>query len=140
MQLISHKEKILELTELDAVLGGIVNERGGVVDYDDEGIFRSNNEMSQFRQFYVEKILCDKEGRPVRATFCVYENAGRIKARLVNVVYLEEKDSADNVVALPGYTKDDAYFVEVFEKSYISPYSTLENIYFSGSKPRAPTL
>ncbi|MFZ2715604.1 MAG: hypothetical protein WAZ44_00005, partial [Minisyncoccia bacterium] len=47
-------------------------------------IVQSNNQ-------YFDKILRDKEGKLVRATFCVYESSGRIKARLISLSYLEEK-------------------------------------------------
>ena len=89
----------------------------------------------------IEKVLRDKEGRLVRATFYIYESAGRIKARLIDFKYLneEEFDNSSNF-ALSGYEKEQKYFTKVFEKALISPYITSENIYFSGSKPRAPTL
>ena len=89
----------------------------------------------------VEKVLRDKEGRLVRANFYIYESAGRIKARLIDFVYLDEKNiDKSEVVALIGYTKENSYFTEVFEKSFISPFVNSETIYSSGSKPRAPTF
>ncbi|MBI4155817.1 MAG: hypothetical protein HY507_01120 [Candidatus Zambryskibacteria bacterium] len=89
----------------------------------------------------VEKILRDKQGRLVRARFYVYESGERIKARLVDFVYLDEKDSNNTEkFSLPGYKKEDKYFYEIFEKSQTSPFTTLESLYFLGSKPRAPTF
>ena len=39
----------------------------------------------------VEKVLRDKEGKLIRARFFVYENGGRIKARLLDFVYIAEQ-------------------------------------------------
>jgi hypothetical protein len=90
---------------------------------------------------YVEKILHDKDGRLVRATFCVYENGGRIKARLVDVVYLDEYQGLDSKTSeLFGFVakqKIENVCDSVFD--IVSPYFS-NILYFSGSKPRAPTF
>lgn len=90
----------------------------------------------------VEKIFRDKDGRLVRANFCVYENAGRIKARLVDFVYIAEQILlAGATYFLPGFAKTKLAFAEVSNGiSYSPSYFNVNNIYFSGSKPRAPTF
>jgi hypothetical protein len=86
----------------------------------------------------VEKILRDKEGRLVRARFSVYENAGRIKARLLDFTYIESLKGA--VLALGGFIKQTlVQTVSKFEKVFISPLFSI-TLNFIGSKPRAPTL
>ena len=88
----------------------------------------------------VEKVLRDKEGRLVRARFQVYENAGRIKARLVDFVYLTEKAISSAVQALPGFFKKVTSRFDLEVRGIISPFITFEILHFSGSKPRAPTF
>ncbi len=98
-------------------------------------------QIIQSKNNIVEKVIRDKEGRLVRATFQVYENAGRIKARLVDFVYIEElKQFVGKVFALVGNIGKKLTWSENSIKSFVLPFVTLENIYFSGSKPRAPTL
>lgn len=90
----------------------------------------------------VEKVLRDREGKLIRAKFFVYENGGRIKARLLEFVYLTELALASGVnFILSGFVKAKE-IVNSFSnsKSFTSPFVILETIYFSGSKPRAPTL
>ena len=88
----------------------------------------------------VEKILRDKEGRLVRATFYVYESAGRIKARLVDFVYLSEEFVKSATFFLTGFSKTNTQGNPVYNpKSVISSFVS-EILFFSGSKPRAPTL
>ncbi len=90
---------------------------------------------------FVEKIIRDKEGRLVRATFSVYENGGRIKARLVEYVYLTNGTISGNVLALGGLTSPKVKNQNFsFDKTVKSPYFNKESLYFSGSKPRAPTF
>lgn len=89
---------------------------------------------------YVERIIRDKNGRLVRATFCVYEYSGHIKARLISAEYIKE-DIIENrsTPALVGFVqKELKNFVEYVGET-ISPYFNLNTLYFSGSKPRAPT-
>ena len=89
---------------------------------------------------FIEKILRDKEGRLVRATFCVYESAGRIKARLIDVVYLEEKSISGKVISLVGLVRKVSSPRQRLGHKLVSPYLTFEILYFGGSKPRAPTF
>lgn len=86
----------------------------------------------------IEKIIRDKNGNLVRAKFFVYENAGRIKARLIEAIIIHTLKGATQ--ALSGFAKERINYVvnysrEVFKSSYFNK----ENLYFSGSKPRAPT-
>ena len=89
----------------------------------------------------IEKILRDKEGRLVRATFYVYENAGRVKARLIDFVYLSEKVLKNTSLALSGFSKKASLArTDLARKSVVSPFLNFEILFFSGCKPRAPTL
>lgn len=88
----------------------------------------------------IEKVLRDKDGRLVRASFCVYQESGRVKARLLNVVYLDESLENKEVLCLEGL-KDNFEF-EVEEKQdhkILSPYFDFNILSFLGSKPRAPS-
>ena len=88
----------------------------------------------------IEKILRDKEGRLVRATFYVYENAGRVKARLVDFVYLSEETLKSTKIFLAGFLKTQVSKLQnVINKLNISSFINREILFFSGSKPRAPT-
>jgi hypothetical protein len=87
----------------------------------------------------VEKIIRDKEGKLVRARFFLYENAGRIKARLIDFTYIQEL-AHSVILAIGGVVKKAVYSVRTFVKVSIEPFLNFENIYLSGSKPRAPTL
>lgn len=98
--------------------------------------------LIQSKSNIVEKVLRDKEGKLIRARFFVYENGGRIKARLLDFVYLTEQvllSSANFLLSSLSKTKS---IVTKFSsvKTYTSPFTILNTIYFSGSKPRAPTL
>ena len=90
---------------------------------------------------YIEKILRDKEGRLVRAKFSIYESEGRIKARLVDFVYLTEKVVSKTVYFLSGFSKTKATpMSDIGDKLISSPFITSEILYSTGSKPRAPTF
>ena len=91
----------------------------------------------------VEKILRDKGGRLCRATFCVYENAGRVKARLVSVEYIDEAPKIQNKsYSLTGFVSklSKVYSEGFFPKTFQSPYFNNNLLYSLGLKPRAPTL
>jgi hypothetical protein len=99
-------------------------------------------QLTPSRQQTVEKILRDKNGRLVRATFSVYENAGRVKARLISAVVLKENTTLENkIFSLPGLEKkgSDPIFKYVKIKMGSDPFFS-NLLYTSGSKPRAPTL
>ncbi len=100
-------------------------------------IVQSNNQ-------YFDKILRDKEGKLVRATFCVYESAGRVKARLINLTYLEERaitGKTSSLSSLMSKTVFDTQLGSSASKLIVSsPYFSKLTLYFNGSKPRAPTI
>jgi hypothetical protein len=89
---------------------------------------------------YVEKILRDKNGQLVRATFCVYECAGSIKARLIKAELIDEVLSNKKVAVLTGFVKKELHDFVQHIGNIVSPYFSLNTLYFSGSKPRAPTI
>ncbi|MDQ5969124.1 MAG: hypothetical protein QG579_281 [Patescibacteria group bacterium] len=98
------------------------------------------NQLSKPIGNYVERIIRDKNGQLVRATFCVYECSGHIKARLVSAEYIKE-DIIENssTPVLAGFVERNTQnFIEYVGET-ISPYFNLNTLYFSGSKPRAPT-
>ncbi len=103
------------------------------------------NKMKQIIQSkgnIVEKVLRDREGRLVRAKFFVYENAGRVKARLVDLKYLEEAILLTaSKIFLPFYKKLKSIYVQLFPKQkFAYQFVQCETLYVSGSKPRAPTF
>ena len=90
----------------------------------------------------VEKVVRDKAGKLIRARFFVFESHGRIKARLVDFVYVAEQIYLKGANFLLSITMSKVPFdiKKYIGISYVSPYVVLNNIYFSGSKPRAPTF
>ena len=99
-------------------------------------------QITQSKNQFVEKVLRDKEGRLVRATFCVYENGGRVKARLVSVVYFAEKALRSAVFALSGFVHKKVSPVLNFKKLLRRRLRslTINVLYQNGSKPRAPSF
>ena len=98
-------------------------------------------QIVQSKSNIVEKIIRDKQGRLVRATFAVYENGGRIKARLVNFVYLTNNFLTGAVLALKGLSNKIKLGFKIYFKQLVPiPVETSETLYSSGSKPRAPTF
>jgi hypothetical protein len=88
-----------------------------------------------------ERVFRDKSGKLIRATFAVYENGGRIKARLLHFVYIETLALAGKVLALAGKIKNAISNFEKKVKFLINPPKfSLEKIEVLGSKPRAPTF
>lgn len=98
-------------------------------------------QITPSRSHTIEKILRDKNGQLIRATFRVYEDAGRIKARLLSAVVLEEAPALENkIFALPGFVSETAsQYIELIQSVIVSPYFS-NILYSSGSKPRAPTF
>ncbi len=60
-------------------------------------------QIIQAKTNFVEKIIRDKDGRLVRATFSVYENGGRIKAKLVDYVYITAGAICGKILSLAGF-------------------------------------
>ncbi len=89
----------------------------------------------------VEKVIRDKDGKLIRARFFVYENGGRIKARLLDFVYLTEQvllSSANFLLSVASKTKE--LVLESFGFSQYSIFFIQYSLFNLGSKPRAPTL
>jgi hypothetical protein len=91
---------------------------------------------------FIEKVLRDRNGRLVRATFCVYECNGRAKAHLLSAILIPELGAIEGktfaiggtvAYKIPLVSSTSAYFV-------VSPYFSSELLYSIGSKPRAPTF
>ena len=97
-------------------------------------------QIIQSKSNLIEKIFRDKEGRLIRARFFVYENAGRIKARLLDFVYINE--IAGKVFSLLGFSNSQysIFNIPYSANGIVSPYFVSEILYSSGSKPRAPTF
>lgn len=88
-----------------------------------------------------ERIFRVDDGRLLRATFCVYGSHGRLKARLVSVEYLDEKNLTGENLKLSGSAQEKTFFVsEKKVRPIVSPYIFLNTIFYSGTKPRAPTI
>ena len=89
----------------------------------------------------IEKIIRDTDGRLVRATFAVYESNGRVKARLLHVVFIDEPAEIENtVLKLGGFVLPKTFRSAIFPShKIISPYFS-NLLYVSGSQSRAPTF
>ena len=88
----------------------------------------------------VEKMITSPEGVVFKAIFLVYEEEGRVKARLVQAVPVSKKKHPI-VFALTGDVAAAPVVEivsEVVENQILSPYASL--LYFAGTKPRAPTF
>lgn len=99
-------------------------------------------QITQSKGNIVEKVIRDKDGKLIRARFFVFESHGRIKARLVDFVYVAEQaliGCANFLLSVAIKTKQ-ILIKNYIGISYVSPYVVLNNFYFSGTKPRAPTL
>lgn len=90
----------------------------------------------------VEKVLRDKEGKLIRARFFVYESGGRIKARLLDLVYLTEQVLLKGKELLLSIFKKDNFSKakNILGISLEAESYNLTTIFNLGSKPRAPTF
>ena len=100
----------------------------------------NNMQIIESNSKIVEKVLRDKEGRLVRASFQIYEVAGRVKARLIDFTYIETLKGA--VLSLSSLIKPKIVRLgsQASKLRFVSPYFTTDTLTFSGSKPRAPTF
>lgn len=97
----------------------------------------------ELRNYIVERELRDNAGRLARVTFLVYEEAGRMRARVIDVAYLEEANAGERPLAICGSSCDNAAVLpaeSVPGFGIESPYFDTELIYSIGSKPRAPAF
>lgn len=98
-------------------------------------------QIIQSQNQYFEKVIRDKDGRLIRAKFFVYENAGRIKARLVDFVYLSEQVLINSANFLLSVTSRTKKIFHKFSDVYLETTNyNLDTIFSIGSKPRAPTF
>ena len=89
----------------------------------------------------VEKLITSPEGVVFLATFLVFEEMGKVKARLVKAVPVQKAEKTDEVLAICGDVSK--CFVEILKEVFspdqiVSPYNSI--LYFTGAKPRAPTF
>lgn len=89
----------------------------------------------------VEKMITSPEGVVFQATFLVFEEFGKVKARLVKAVPIQKAENTGEVLAICGDVCNS--FVEILKEAFasykiISPYNSI--LYFTGVKPRAPTF
>lgn len=91
---------------------------------------------------FIEKIIRDKNGKLVRASFCVYECNGRARAHLLSAVLIDEHIAiANKVYSLAGLISKKIFGEKIiFDGKIASPYFNSNLLYSSGSKPRAPTI
>lgn len=98
-------------------------------------------QLSQPRGKIIEKVLQNPDGQMVRAVFCVYETEGRVKARLLHSTVIGIESQKPEILTLGGsifsYTPESRV---IFYTPIVSPFVDSNSIYFSGSKPRAPTI
>jgi len=98
-------------------------------------------QLSQPRGKIIEKVLHNPDGQFVRAVFCVYEVHGRVKVRLLHSTVIATQSQKSEILALTGYTFSPVSESSIiFHTSIVSPFVDSHSIYFSGSKPRAPTF
>jgi len=89
----------------------------------------------------VEKVLRDKEGKLIRARFFVYLEGSRVKARLLDFVYLTEQILLKGKELLLSIASNTETAVSNFLKTlYTSKKYKLATVYVLGSKPRGPNL
>ncbi len=90
---------------------------------------------------FVEQILRNAQGQLVRVTFYVFQSGDRVRARVVKAVVLEAATFKARVFALAGKILEKITSLHVnFHNGIVSEYFNSFSIYFSGSKPRAPTF
>ncbi|MFA6463783.1 MAG: hypothetical protein WCV55_02155 [Candidatus Paceibacterota bacterium] len=94
------------------------------------------------RTKYIEKIITSPEGVDFKVLFLVYEENGRIKAKVVSSTPLNTV-SANNeeiILALPSFSQIkraiSSIIKEVNSKIIPSPYNSI--LYFNCTIPRAP--
>lgn len=100
-----------------------------------------SKQIIQSNSNIVEKVLRDKDGKLIRARFFVYENNGRIKARLLDFVYLADQILlTGNQILLSIASKAKFIFSKIFSILLSPNHYQLATVFSLGSKPRAPTI
>ncbi len=90
----------------------------------------------------IEKVFIDAQGRTVRARLFVYESAGRLKARVLEAVFVESLPQGVWILSAPQVIAVIPKAVKQIGKAIVSPYfvNCKEFLYCLGLKPRAPTV
>ena len=93
------------------------------------------------RKKYIEKIITSPEGVDFKVVFLVYEENGRIKAKVVSSTPLNTTLNKEEVIlALPSFSQIkgaiNSIIKEVGSKIIPSPYNSI--LYFNCTIPRAP--
>ncbi|MDD5318979.1 MAG: hypothetical protein PHF79_04185 [Candidatus Pacebacteria bacterium] len=92
------------------------------------------------RSQFVEKIITSPEGLDFRVVFLVFEEGGRIKARLVSATPISAPATNNNAaMALPGFAQSMEYaaiLAFTWDDIIPSPYNSI--LRFTGSIPRGP--
>jgi len=99
--------------------------------------------LRPLQENYIEKVLRDPTGKLARVTFCVYEQDGHMKARVVEVVYLGEAHiEREELLALAGnvLTRELERKTASHVHNVVSPYFDSNFLYTVGSQPRAPAI
>lgn len=102
---------------------------------------KTNMQLTHPRGKFVENIVRDSSGRLARVCFCVYEENGKIKARLLNVSYIVQTvHGCEKILKLSAPAERAKVNQNIyFGSKIISSYYNFFSLYISGSKPRAPT-
>ncbi len=94
------------------------------------------------RTKYIEKIITSPEGVDFKVIFLVYEENGRVKAKVVssNPLNTVSKNNDEVILALPPFPQIkkaiSSIIKEVDSKIIPSPYNSI--LYFNCTIPRAP--
>jgi hypothetical protein len=88
----------------------------------------------------IEKFITSPEGVVFKAIFLVYEEAGKVKARLIEATPVADVPETSEILAISDGSIASP-FAEAFSEGF--PLSTfnyqLNSLYFTGAKPRAPS-
>ena len=95
------------------------------------------------RTKFVEKIITSPEGVDFKVLFLVYEEAGRLKAKIISAVPVSESSvKNETFLALPTSAQFkkviNSVIREVNQKIIPSPYNSI--LYFNCTIPRAPAF
>ena len=96
------------------------------------------------RTKYIEKIITSPEGVDFNVVFLVYEEKGRIKAKVVSSTPLnvDTEKNGEVILFLPSFSQIkktiNLIVKEVDSKIIPSPYNSI--LYFNCTIPRAPAV
>lgn len=92
------------------------------------------------RKKFIEKIITSPEGIDFRVVFLVYEEEGKIKAKVVSAAPIASVIKNEQIIALPGKTEKILHEIiySTFEKEKVSPYTDFT--FFVSQPTRAPSL